>query len=221
MTKSFLLGAIASLTIAASAGAQTVVQNQTIATNAPTTSTVFFNKFNGQLGTLNSVTLDFVTSMVASGTFRNPANAPASRTFALSTGATALMSGNGFFIFETLGASGTTLTVPRQTTINIGPFTGSNSGSQTLTSGFNPFIGTGTTGLTFTSLSLFAALPANGQLNIIPQIGGTATLTYNYTAAVVAAVPEVSTWGMMIAGFGVMGVALRRRRTVNAKLQAA
>jgi hypothetical protein len=37
-----------------------------------------------------------------------------------------------------------------------------------------------------------------------------------FTSNVAGAVPETATWGMMIAGFGMMGAALRtRRRSTN------
>jgi hypothetical protein len=38
----------------------------------------------------------------------------------------------------------------------------------------------------------------------------------NATSAAVAAVPEATTWAMMLAGFGIVGSTLRRRRTVRA-----
>lgn len=38
------------------------------------------------------------------------------------------------------------------------------------------------------------------------------TRTYNFTAGVTAAVPEPSTWAMMLIGFGAVGGAMRRKR---------
>ena len=58
---------------------------------------------------------------------------------------------------------------------------------------------TGTNSLGTSTLSAFA------------QLGTGAT----------GAVPEPSTWGMMLLGFGVMGVSLRRRRRTQTLLQAA
>jgi len=45
------------------------------------------------------------------------------------------------------------------------------------------------------------------------QVSGTVTIVYDYTAA---AVPEASTWAMMLAGFGLIGMGLRRERPVRA-----
>jgi hypothetical protein len=44
-------------------------------------------------------------------------------------------------------------------------------------------------------------------------VSGKASLTYNYTPAILP-VPEPASWAMMIAGFGLAGVAMRRRRMV-------
>ncbi|QQV76566.1 PEPxxWA-CTERM sorting domain-containing protein [Sphingomonas aliaeris] len=51
----------------------------------------------------------------------------------------------------------------------------------------------------------FTVTPSAGNVNFT---GGVGTVT----SAVAAAVPETATWGMMIAGFGMMGAALRARR---------
>ena len=51
----------------------------------------------------------------------------------------------------------------------------------------------------------FTVTPSAGNVNFT---GGVGTVT----SSVSAAVPETATWGMMIAGFGMMGAALRTRR---------
>jgi len=56
----------------------------------------------------------------------------------------------------------------------------------------------------------------NGVLNTIRVTGTTSSLggTYSGTATFTAsAVPEVATWAMMFSGFGLVGAAMRRRRT--------
>lgn len=51
--------------------------------------------------------------------------------------------------------------------------------------------------------------------------GGTSRAFDFQAAEVAGAVPEPATWGMMLLGFGVMGVSLRRRRRTHNLLQAA
>ena len=75
--------------------------------------------------------------------------------------------------------------------------------------------GTYTKTITFNGFSSYTGL---GDLSLSP-------ITFNVTALVsggsLGAVPEPSTWLMMILGFGFIGSALRRRRaTVSAKIQA-
>lgn len=56
----------------------------------------------------------------------------------------------------------------------------------------------------------------NGVLNTIEVYGTTSSLggTFSGTATFSAlAVPEAASWAMMVAGFGLMGAALRKRRT--------
>lgn len=55
----------------------------------------------------------------------------------------------------------------------------------------------------------------NGALNVIEVMGTTAGLggTFSGTATFSAAVPEVASWTMMLAGFGLIGAAMRKRRT--------
>ncbi len=45
--------------------------------------------------------------------------------------------------------------------------------------------------------------------------------TFSNNAALAAAVPEAGTWGMMIAGFGMMGFSLRRRGKVSTAVRYA
>lgn len=49
---------------------------------------------------------------------------------------------------------------------------------------------------------------------VVPNaIWNSGTVTFEYTSAVVAAVPEPASWATMMLGFGVAGVAMRRRRS--------
>ena len=50
---------------------------------------------------------------------------------------------------------------------------------------------------------------------------GTDRLGSFSVAATTGSVPEPATWGMMLLGFGVMGVSLRRRKRTNALMQVA
>lgn len=75
-----------------------------------------------------------------------------------------------------------------------------------------------------------AAPRTNGRLTFLAGAGPSITgLTLTSSAnslevdnfGVISAVPEPSTWAMMLLGFGAMGVSVRRRRRTNNLLQAA
>jgi hypothetical protein len=128
------------------------------------------------------------------------------------------------------------------TTINFGqapltnPFSGSFTFTNTLSGLYSILIGSSSPGVTFTSASLtgtggttgtftLTPFPDNTQLHLIPTqivagnymfnfVGnapGGGALTGNVTITA-AAVPELATWAMMIAGFAGIGLTMRRRR---------
>jgi hypothetical protein len=203
------LAALAALA-AGPAFAATIVQTQSIAAGSDATTPVTFQQFDTALGTLNSVTLWFDAAMSnISGTVYDPSTN--GRTYHLTEGALAGFAGNGFNLSTTLSGGAASLNVAGKTTVNIGPFTDSESGTSTLNSGLAPYIGLGSVGFSFTRLSEFA-VDNNGQIDITPLIGGDAKLTYNYTPSAPAAVPEPGTWAMLIVGFASIGAALRGRR---------
>lgn len=191
--------------------AATIIQTGTFTAAAPGTSSASVQQFNTSLGTLTSIDLLFGSNLsVAAGTLTNTSNAQ--KNFTLTKGATATLTGGGFNIAETIGTGTGSYPLAGRASTSVGPFTGSGSATQTLNSNFAYFLGTGTAGLSFASTSLFSINPNSGTLNISPLIGGNYSLTYNYTAAPLPAVPEPATWAMMLLGFGMIGFAARHRR---------
>ena len=69
---------------------------------------------------------------------------------------------------------------------------------------------------TFTAFTgLFTATAANSVLTFSQNAGGDQYRGSILDSITITAVPELSVWGMMIAGFGAVGVALRRRRAAK------
>jgi hypothetical protein len=76
----------------------------------------------------------------------------------------------------------------------------------------------------FSNRSIFFTAGNAGSLRFVfssDSADNIGPLLDNVSLAVTASVPESSTWGMMIAGFGIAGATLRRRRTVRAMPAAA
>lgn len=75
--------------------------------------------------------------------------------------------------------------------------------------------------ITYTAASAADALVSGQGFNTISTIlsGGTLPADFAYTVTwsgdAAAAVPETSSWAMMLAGFGALGIAARRRRAVR------
>jgi hypothetical protein len=219
LTKQLLaLAAIAALA-ASPADAATIVQSHDIAT--ATTDTFSFDKFDSNLGALDSVTLSFDGTVNVLGTITNNSNA--NKTFTLSENVVATLAAAGINLSTKLLSGTTQYTLAKKSdpihsaSVSL---TGTGSDTDTLTSGLSAFIGTGNLAVTFNQSSSFGASPTSGILSLIPNTRGKTTLTYNYTAFTApqdpvstGAVPEAATWAMMILGFASIGALLRRRQT--------
>jgi len=90
--------------------------------------------------------------------------------------------------------------------------------TQIAADGFAPFLGTGqltihATGSAPASLAFsnFSGMGGWSEPPAAASMQARFRVIYDYTLASVSAVPEPATWSMLIAGFGVVGIAVRRR----------
>lgn len=213
--KKLLLAGVAMLAAAGAvpADAATIVQTYSIGTTPPSLATVSFNQFDPTLGRLSSITLDIISRYTASGSVRNGGSA---RSFTATAGANTTTVAPGFGIkFINIGNSSANLgRIARNGTVNFGPLTGQAGISDTLTSGFGAYLGTGTVAFGYSALGGVVVTPLlNRTVSSNTQIGSDFTLTYNFTA-----VPEPATWAMLILGFGLVGGMARRRTAGAARL---
>jgi hypothetical protein len=213
--------------MAAPATAATIVQVRGVAGNVP------FDGFSSSLGTLNSVTLSVAATTLRLGFVDTPAGSPpntvaysidsyfrlisaraGSGAFPLENtsiqvstrGSGSVVQNNGVF---DMSASGTgTFDLSPSLFTDVAPFTLSISDpGRSLAS---------ESGVTFSSsvpATVFQILGDCRSGSSSVQCGfGSATLTYDFTSATVGAVPEPTTWAMMLIGFGVVGSAMRSDR---------
>ncbi|HEY1125228.1 MAG TPA: PEPxxWA-CTERM sorting domain-containing protein [Sphingobium sp.] len=97
---------------------------------------------------------------------------------------------------------------------------GSASAQTSIVSNFGSLVGTGTvTPLSFmTGIITTYSVDPGVQLLLAPkaQFVSNGTLTYTYDDGTGPAVPEPGSWALMIAGFGIIGTAMRGRRNAIA-----
>lgn len=209
--------ALAAMAAAPAQATEVLTQTVSIPAAAPTAGhAINFNQFDTSLGTLESVTLSFASTLIASLSITSGSNGAHSGT--ITTGGTADIVGNGFHFTDLLASGSTGYDIPKNSkglTFNLDPISDAGSDSATLSSGLAAFLGTGNVSFTFSSTSLFALSGAQTDtFTGTPSIGAAATLTYNYDLAPPPpppSVPEPTSWLMMLAGFGALGMVMRRR----------
>jgi hypothetical protein len=196
---------------------QTVALPATVATTVSPggTSIVSFAQFDPSLGTLLGVSLSFAATSNTTVNIAN--NSTQTRVWTITPGSTASLSGNGFNLTDTVSGGLNTITLlprfgpgnPRTASL---AFAGSYADADSLTTGFAPYLGLGTVNFTFAALNQWAVAGSGGGFNFNPDsYTGGATLQYNYEQPS-GIVPEPATWALLIAGFGMVGVSVRRRR---------
>ena len=122
------------------------------------------------------------------------------------------------FTFATLGSLKASNGSPITLSSSFGSFTGTVTSVNANTSGLSSVVSFYTLG-TFTpagSLSAFSTGAASLTFSFTQTGGAGSAVSGSYTlASPPAGVPEPATWGMMIAGAGMAGAAVRRRRSAK------
>jgi hypothetical protein len=179
------------------------------------TSAINFAQFDPALGNLLGVSLSFTATSNTTVNLVN--NTPQARTWLITPSSTATLSGNGFTLSDSESAAQSTINLaarfspsnPRTASLTFG---GSYADSDSIASGFTPFLGTGTVGFTFAALNQWAVSGSGGGRSFNPDVySGSATLEYSYQP-LSDVVPEPATWALLISGFAMVGVSLRRGR---------
>ena len=214
-----LFGLCATIMVAfAPAGANAAIINQTVTLLDPPMGlnqgpgSTSFDQFDPTLGTLNAVT------------FKLPSAGGAASFIGISLGT---QHSDGFVQYELLNPNGTLILLNKvfQGAGGAGLFSPLLATSDPAIS---QYVGTG-------DLSLYMFYPHNYSSGIsihltgfditsqgspLPPHSPEIVISYDYTPAAVGAVPEPSTWAMMVLGFAGVGFMAYRRRNYSTALQA-
>jgi hypothetical protein len=165
---------------------------------------VVFPDFNPALGTLTSVLITLEGDIQGTIGLTNGDNA--SHT---ATGTTSVQYSGGALISFTSSFSTGSQTIGAFGSYNSGTLTGTNTGSDTVTSGLGPYIGAGGSwDLLVTTVSGISVLGGGGFIGASQTTDADAigTVTYTYTPA--GTVPEPATLSLIggaLLGLGVLG----------------
>jgi hypothetical protein len=184
--------------------------------NGQTRNFANFNSFGLTGQTLTSVTLTAVYNIngrvVATNNATGGTAASRRRDVSASYELNATTTGEGFSLSGSNLASQTITGISGQgndRTLNL--LNPTFTLTQTLTSNLSGFL-TGPVQISTDAFAVFASVPAADVVYGAPSItGGQAEFTLIYTA-----VPEPTTWAMLITGVGIAGATMRRRRVTAA-----
>lgn len=225
--------AIAALCVSASARAATIVQYDNELTSRG------FDGFNPQLGQLNRVTLDIALNKSRVWQIDAPISASSTKTvdwvvdgrwslsspylgqtdpisISLVGGGQSMVTLDKTFADRAYGYFTTDATGGATLTLDPFRFVGTRTFFNGYDTGYNDTAGADTTITGVGTSHLFHLAGAcyvapTGPLALSDDECGNAryTLTFDYTPG---SVPEPATWALMLSGFGVVGIAMRRRK---------
>lgn len=195
--------AATALAAAAPADAATIIQNF----NVNSGNIFALQQFDSSLGTLESV--DFAINALSRRIVANPAPGPGANVFTI----------RGFANITSADAGAPVLpnwevnTIENQSRFNspYELFAGGPTQTTNITTGLGSFTGTST--FNYLMNAGIDILGSTAPYGATSRNDGRAAIsvTYNFKEAV-AAVPEPSTWAMMIIGFGAIGASMRMRK---------
>lgn len=188
--------------------------------------TLYFSKFNSSLGTLQSVTFDWVvnSSVLSASVTNQSAGSVTINRFQFTRTFSATGPGDTPIIDDLQGKNSSFTAVSLSTgqtkTVNNVSFT-QVTGSTQVTSGLNDYVGTGNSSLTLNNaIGVTPNVTAGGDqnlswlTNVSGSSDGTLTVSYNYTP--VESVPEPASFLLCGAPLLLGGAALLKRRARRA-----
>ena len=176
--------------------------------------------FNTSLGTLTDVLITYTFGFDSNGTVTNTASQ--AQTFTAKEDVDGTLTLSGSYANSTdldPGVSQKYTNLGANTSAAFGPFTAATTTQSTtfslssLTDDLSSFANALNYKVVTVTGQGFSGGGGNTQASLTTKASGSVSVAYTYTAA--AAVPEPASWAMMVGGFGIVGGALRRKRTTT------
>ena len=199
----------------ASAATVTVSNNSNVILSKDTNWTDFLNfaKFNTSLGTLTSVKFDLYSDITGNVSLTNYNDDITSVPFSLGATVTLKRPDATNLVLINAPVFSTTVDVAAgDTYTNSKTVQAHNSAVYSDVSDLALFSGTGSIATQILAKGWSSVQGDGIDAQFATKAGGYGTITYTYTSAV----PEPETYGMLLLGLGVLGVAAKRKRATKA-----
>ncbi|WP_416909079.1 MAG: PEPxxWA-CTERM sorting domain-containing protein [Polymorphobacter sp.] len=219
------LAAFAALALAAPAQALVVITQEidfnrlfsaTTSTNAGGgTEAALFSLYGGPASNLASVQISWTPDFAGSVTALVTNNSGPTLTASLSSSYT-LTSADSLFDFAGLfqTSTATLANAPRNTPLTLDPIFTTPATVVLNPTDISAFVGSGTSSVSFNLASVTRTTTNSSGGNPFNGHSGSAGGTLQIQYFLFEPIPEPGTWAMLIAGFGLIGAAQRRRRRI-------
>ncbi|WP_332852459.1 choice-of-anchor E domain-containing protein [Duganella sp. S19_KUP01_CR8] len=194
---------------AASAATQTFTSNVIASTQTDLTAVLNFAQFNASLGTLTSVKFDLFANVAGNVDLTNYNDDAITVPVSLSVDVWLNRPDHSTLALFSAPVLNQDATIDGNGTLTLhNAFTMSNSAIFSGASDLSLFTGNGNVATLFAAKAFTQANGDGVEADFMTTVGGYGNVTYTYTTA---PVPEPETYGMLLAGLALVGVAAKRK----------
>lgn len=194
---------------AASAATQTFTSNVIASTQTDLTAVLNFAQFNASLGTLTSVKFDLFADVAGKVDLSNYNDDAITVPVSLSVDVWLNRPDHSTLALFSAPVLNQDATIDGNGTLTLNnAFTMSNSASFNGAGDLSLFTGNGNVATLFAAKAYTQANGDGVEADFMTKVGGYGKVTYTYT---IAPVPEPETYGMLLAGLALVGVAAKRK----------
>jgi hypothetical protein len=194
---------------AASAATQTFTSNVIASTQTDLAAVLNFAQFDASLGTLTSVKFDLYANVAGKVDLTNYNDDAVTVPVSLSVDVWLARPDNSALVLFSAPLLNQDATIAGNDSLNLhNSYSMSNSASFNGGSDLSLFTGNGNVATLFAAKAFTQANGDGVEADFLTTVGGYGKVTYTFTAA---PVPEPETYGMLLAGLALVGVAAKRK----------